>query len=72
MEEPNCCPPCLAEPVQLKAIEDQTIPVAGPPIPVPPDERNEPKEAEAPHEETSVLGQNVGDFEIDVPPPEGI
>jgi hypothetical protein len=55
-----------------KAIEDRTIPIAEPPAPAEPIESREAEEPETPHEHTSGLGLNVDDFQIDVPPPEGI
>ena len=55
-----------------KAIEDRTIPVADPPAQVQTTEIKEVKEPETLHEDAHGLSQNVEDFEIDVPPPEGI
>jgi hypothetical protein len=52
-----------------KAIDDRTNPVVTPP-PVPIESRTD---EEVPTDVgESGLGQNVDDFEIDVPPPEGI
>ena len=54
-----------------QAISDRTIPV---PDPTKPPEPIESRETEVPDTEgdDTELGQNVDDFEIDVPPPEGI
>jgi hypothetical protein len=49
-----------------KAIEDEIIPVADP------IENSKAEEPKPPHKDTSGLGKNVDDFEIEVPPPEGI
>ena len=54
-----------------KAIDDRTIPVVTPPPPPVPVESRGAEEVPTADGE-SGLGQNVGDFEIDVPPPEGI
>ena len=54
-----------------EAINDRTIPVSDPAPVAEPIESREPEEAAAPEGE-SGLGKDVSDFEIDVPPPEGI
>ncbi|HUR55054.1 MAG TPA: hypothetical protein VMZ71_13055 [Gemmataceae bacterium] len=54
-----------------KAIDDRTIPVVTPPPPPVPIDSRRAEEVPADVGE-SGLGQNVDDFEIDVPPPEGI
>ena len=54
-----------------KAIDDRTIPVPPPPVPPELTERGDSEQTNTLSDD-SGLGQNVGDFEIDVPPPEGI